>query len=562
MAISFVGSKTFTHAATSAQSVSLTDLKDTANADVAPAIGDYVVVTYILSTNATNRTAAEMTPTGYTAAHTDLFADDSNDCNMLVCYKKLTAADTTVSIPASSATTAGCAVEIRALRGVDATTPLDVTPTTATAINTGVANAPAITPASPGALITVHGGAAVAAGVVFTNPSGLSATTNHFRSATITTTTTDANVGVGMKTDWASGAFDPAVFGGSTSTNTGSWAAVTIAWRPQLDPVLAGGAIVEDDDTTTSTGVTPDYAAASIVEADDVANGAFTVADPVAALVASIIEADDTTTSAAVTPDRAVASIVEADDTTTSAAVTPDRAVASIVEASDTTTSAVVVPARGLASIVEADDTASGAVVTPAHGAASIIEASDTTTSAVVTPDKATASIVEADDTTSGAAAVPDYASGAIVEADDIAVGAVGIPAHGVASIVEDSDQATGAAVTPDRAVASIVEADDIAAGTIAEPAEPLFAAASITEGDDIASGAVAVPVRGESTIQEDNDNTITPVGWLIAPQNVALATPRNRMAEVNPRTRSGSDGFNRTRTVLGSARNRIAKAS
>lgn len=266
MAISFVGSKTFTHAAITAQACSLTDLKDTAGSDATLLEGDYVVINYVISTDNVNRTNAEMTPAGDWGAvvATDLYANDSNDCNQLVTSKFMgVVPDVTVLIPASNATTAGVSCCIHAFRGVDPTTPLDVTPTTATNTNTGVANAPSITPSSAGAWILACGGAGVAAGAVFTNPSGMSATTNHFRSATITSTTTDANSGTALKTDWASGAFDPAVFGGSTSTNTGSWCATTIALRPFVYPpivvapvtlAITGKAITNND--TTNVAVT------------------------------------------------------------------------------------------------------------------------------------------------------------------------------------------------------------------------------------------------------------------------------------------------------------------
>lgn len=232
MAISFVGSYVGTHAATSAQTVAFTNLRDESNAQPTLQEGDVVRVA-VTCASTVDRTEAQLTPAGYTPAHADLYANDSNDANLLVSYKVMgPTPDASVAIPASNATTAGVGYEIKVLRGVDPTNPLDVTPTTATGTNTGVANAPAITPATTGAWIDAVGAAAVAAGAVFTNPAGMDTTTNHFRSATITTTTNDANIAGALYSGWTSGSYDPAVFGGSTSTNTGSWAAVTIAWRP------------------------------------------------------------------------------------------------------------------------------------------------------------------------------------------------------------------------------------------------------------------------------------------------------------------------------------------
>jgi hypothetical protein len=186
MAISFVGSKTFGHNSTSDQSVSLTDLLDESGNAATLLEGDIVVINYVSSTNNVNRSNAEMTPTGYTEfTSTDLYQDDNHDANQLVSYKFMGATpDTTVTIPASDATTNGVAVTIHAFRGVDTTTPSDVTPTTAGGINTGVADAAAIEPVTAGAWILACGAAATlpAGGAPFTNPSGMSTTTNHFQS--------------------------------------------------------------------------------------------------------------------------------------------------------------------------------------------------------------------------------------------------------------------------------------------------------------------------------------------------------------------------------------------
>lgn len=233
MAISFVGSHVGTHAATSAQTIAFSNLRNEANAQPTLLEGDIVLVAVEVSTANVDRTQAQLTPSGYTAAHTDRYENDSNDSNFLVSYKVMGATpDTSVAIPASNATTAGVAYAIYVFRGVNTTTPFDATPVATGAINTGVANAPAITPVTPGAWVVVFGGAAVAAGAVFTNPAGMSATTNHFRTATITTTTTDANIAGAIFTGWTSGPYDPAAFGGSTTTNTGSWSATTIALKP------------------------------------------------------------------------------------------------------------------------------------------------------------------------------------------------------------------------------------------------------------------------------------------------------------------------------------------
>lgn len=241
MAITFVGSYVGTHAAVSGQAVAFTNLRDEANAQPTLQQGDLVLVA-VENASTVDRTQAELTPSGYTAAHTDDYRNDSNDSNFLVSYKVMGGTpDTSVTIPASNATTAGVAYAIYVFRGVNTVGgPFDATPVVTGAINTGVANAAAITPDTAGAWIVVFGGAAVAAGAVFTNPAGMSTTTNHFRSATITSTTNDANIGGAIYTGWTSGSYDPAAFGGSTTTNTGSWSAVTLALMPVITHAATG----------------------------------------------------------------------------------------------------------------------------------------------------------------------------------------------------------------------------------------------------------------------------------------------------------------------------------
>ena len=238
MAITFVGSKTFIHNATTAQSCSLTDLLNAAGASATLLQDDIVVINYVIGTTV-NRSLAQMSIGGYTAFAADLYQNDNNDANQLVSYKFMGATpDTTVSIPASNASTAGVAVVIHAFRGVHKNTPSDVTPATAGGANTGVADAAAITPVTQGAWILACGGAAASAGAVFTNPAGMSATTNHFRSVTTETITAvlfDAIAATALLTTWTSGSYNPPVFGGSSSANSSSWVATTIALRPAVN---------------------------------------------------------------------------------------------------------------------------------------------------------------------------------------------------------------------------------------------------------------------------------------------------------------------------------------
>jgi hypothetical protein len=244
--ISFVGSYASTHNATSAQTVAFSNLRDAANAQPTLLEGDLVIVVTTIAHSAqmADGTLTPTTPTGYQGVYSpNLGANDSHDSNTQASYKFMGATpDTSVAIRASPATTSGCAYAIFVFRGVDTTTPFDVTPTSASAGNTGVPNAPSITPVTAGAWTFHFGGSAMATGTApsTTPPAGMSSTTNHFRTALAASGTSDAGLAVGIKTDWAAGAYDPAAFGGFNTTNTGSWTAGSIALRPYIEPPAGG----------------------------------------------------------------------------------------------------------------------------------------------------------------------------------------------------------------------------------------------------------------------------------------------------------------------------------
>ena len=80
MAITFVGSHVGTHAATTAQTVNFTSLLNSSGGNTLPATGDIVFVA-VENSSTVNRGAGALVPTGYTAAHTADYRDDSNDSN-------------------------------------------------------------------------------------------------------------------------------------------------------------------------------------------------------------------------------------------------------------------------------------------------------------------------------------------------------------------------------------------------------------------------------------------------------------------------------------------------
>ena len=223
MAIQYVGGNTGTWAGDTYgnNTVSLTAL--TGGLASSASSGDFVVAAY--ATNSFDN--GTLSITDETNAYT-LVASETDDTNLRVAYKRLTGADASVTFgPTGSVEEAGAAA-VHVWRGVDPTNPLDVAAVTAVASTTfsGQPNPAAITPTTTGAVIIAVGGAAAATGAVFT-----SSDLSNFRTAT-SEDDCDAMIGIGSK-DWTSGSFDPAQFGGGTTGPGDSWAAVTMALRPE-----------------------------------------------------------------------------------------------------------------------------------------------------------------------------------------------------------------------------------------------------------------------------------------------------------------------------------------
>lgn len=193
-----------------------------------PAANDIVLVAYAIGSNSSIN--PEMSISGYTNAFTQIFVTDSQSTEFGVSYKIMTATpDTSFTRSQTGNTQHGGAIAVHVWRNIDLTTPLDVTPTTNTLINTVLVNPPAITPVTQNSVIIVAGGGAHLTGSNYNTPTYL----NNFR-VTVGNDTVDASVGIGSNSSWTSGAYDPAAwtFGGTDSTNY-SCASATIALRPR-----------------------------------------------------------------------------------------------------------------------------------------------------------------------------------------------------------------------------------------------------------------------------------------------------------------------------------------
>ncbi len=133
-----------------------------------PAAGDLVVVVFGQSAAGDFNMILN---TGYTEV-IDLWSADSSEINLGVYHKIMGGTpdtDCTATVNATSGVTAAMIIQV--WRGVNATTPMDVTPTATGSNNGSVANPPSITPVTPGAVVIGIGaaGSAFNSGIIYTS---------------------------------------------------------------------------------------------------------------------------------------------------------------------------------------------------------------------------------------------------------------------------------------------------------------------------------------------------------------------------------------------------------
>lgn len=220
MAITFVGSAE--NSAANGADVTLT-------LPGPPVENDLVVVAYAIGDNDNLDFNMAMVTAGYTEV-ADLFADDTQDCNLGVFWKIMGAMpDTTAQVDGQGGTDAAVAAVCMVFRGVDTVTPMDVAPTTATAINTMHPNPPSIDFLDAAAWTVIVGasGHTLAGAGTYTFPTGY--TTNAIdRGAD---DTSDVTVGIGYRTNPADPE-DPGVMTHSGTDSTSfAWCAATLALR-------------------------------------------------------------------------------------------------------------------------------------------------------------------------------------------------------------------------------------------------------------------------------------------------------------------------------------------
>ena len=188
---------------------------------------DLVIVSYSISdADNVDFNMALVGATGWTES-ADLFSNDTYDANLGVYYKVMgSSPDSSVIVDGLGGVDTQTVAVAMAFRGVDIATPMDVTPTTVTGLNTMHPNPPSINHNNPSGVWTVIAGSnATKRGIrTFTFPTGY--TTNAVqRSAS---DTSGGIVGLGYRTA-PSDPEDPGVMTGSGTNSTSfAWAAVKI----------------------------------------------------------------------------------------------------------------------------------------------------------------------------------------------------------------------------------------------------------------------------------------------------------------------------------------------
>jgi len=209
---------------------------DAANNPITP-VADDLIVCFTGHAGLAGRSIAQLAPVGnvsggFTAAHAAAFGmADSNYFTGGVHYQ-FVGTNTSLQIVNCGVSGDAIGVAIHVFSGVNATTVLDVASVVTQGGNTGQVNPPAITPVTAGAKIIVCGGMAGGSSSILQNPGDLSSVNGHFRNWNALSGTRKLQIAAGLKLDWTSGAFDPALWTGGSSNTTDSWGAACIALRP------------------------------------------------------------------------------------------------------------------------------------------------------------------------------------------------------------------------------------------------------------------------------------------------------------------------------------------
>src|SRR3990167_3784437 len=194
--------------------------------------GDLVVVAYAIGDNDSVDFNMSMVTAGYTEVADIHAPTDTQDCDLGVYWKVMgVTPDTTAVANGLGGSDASVAAIAAAFRGVDQTTPMDATPTTASSANSNRPNPPSLNHNNPAGVWTLAIGA-----FGHTSGTGVTATapTNYTNTITAESANDTSDVTVAMAyRDTPADPEDPGIFTPSIADNTAhTWCACTIALRP------------------------------------------------------------------------------------------------------------------------------------------------------------------------------------------------------------------------------------------------------------------------------------------------------------------------------------------
>lgn len=472
MAIQLVGYVTSTVQSLS-YSVDVTTLTGGISSSIAP--GDLIVVATGFSSVGDGNPGVS-SPTMTEVA--DLYANDTIDTNLSVSWMIAgSTPPTSITMSGTLGSSYGNCAVISVWRGVDTSTPLDVTVTTATGTSSANANPPAITPATNGATILAIAMCGVSSPTYFTGPTGFTTVAN----AASTGSTSSSTIGVAyLSGQSASVSVDPDTmthffYGGSTA----SWASVTMALRPGSTAATATLGATEGVDTA-SFGLSARHTAAlGATEAADTASFALS-ARHTAALAAT--EASDAASVAVSARHTAVLDTGETSDTMSIALAAETEVYLNATEDTDAASFALTATHTATVSATEPADVVviAATIVGLSQIALASTEAVDTAAVAVSLTAIATAALAatETRDTAAAAATVLNVvtASLAATEARDVGAFTTSLAGLSSASLAatEAGDTAAFAAARFDVLTASLAatEARDTAAFTYVDPVQ------------------------------------------------------------------------------------------
>jgi hypothetical protein len=184
---------------------------------------------------------AGVSTSGYTE-NTDL----ATSARTVFSYKKMESSpDTSVTCIGSTNTDDATVYVVMVFRGVDTTTPIDATTTTASSFGAGGSpNPPSITTVTDGAAVIAVGHQSVDDSTI-TAPSGYGNLVNATQSETLST-----SVGAAWVAKATAGAENPGSF--STWDTFQAWQALTVALRPAGPGTFGDGALSATGTNTTS----------------------------------------------------------------------------------------------------------------------------------------------------------------------------------------------------------------------------------------------------------------------------------------------------------------------